>query len=183
MPICCHAEGRTTAAVLLLGQLYQRPVHICHVARKEEVAPSFICRSFVCCIWYQRRGAKIKFRCVLDMFLRLSKSSLLFVQILVIRAAKEQGWPVTCEVAPHHLFLTAADLTRIGAERGQVRPMLSEEEDRQALWENMDIIDCFATDHGESGSVMQSCFCLNSPRGILAQQYPCEGYTPQRNRI
>ena len=38
MPICCHAEGRTTAAVLLVAQLYQRPVHICHVARKEEVS-------------------------------------------------------------------------------------------------------------------------------------------------
>ena len=27
-------------------------------------------------------------------------------EILVIRAAKEKGLPVTCEVAPHHLFLT-----------------------------------------------------------------------------
>lgn len=25
------------AAVILLSQLYNRPVHICHVARKEEV--------------------------------------------------------------------------------------------------------------------------------------------------
>ena len=38
MPIVCHAEGRTTAAVLLVAQLYQRPVHIAHVARKEEVS-------------------------------------------------------------------------------------------------------------------------------------------------
>ena len=67
---------------------------------------------------------------------------------MVIRAAKEQGWPVTCEVAPHHLFLTSDDLSRIGAGRGQVRPMLVTEVDRQTLWENMDIIDCFATDHG-----------------------------------
>ena len=37
MPICAHAEGRTTAAVILLAELYQRSVHICHVARKEEV--------------------------------------------------------------------------------------------------------------------------------------------------
>ena len=40
MPLCCHAEGQTTAAVLLLAELYQRPVHICHVARKEEVGVS-----------------------------------------------------------------------------------------------------------------------------------------------
>ena len=32
-----HAEGHTTAAVLLLCELYKRPVHVCHVARKEEV--------------------------------------------------------------------------------------------------------------------------------------------------
>ena len=33
----CHAEGRTTAAILLLAELAERPVHIAHVARKEEV--------------------------------------------------------------------------------------------------------------------------------------------------
>ena len=83
---------------------------------------------------------------------------LIFIQILVIRAAKEQGWPVTCEVAPHHLFLTSEDLARIGAGRGQVRPMLVSEEDRQALWDNMDIIDCFATDHGRF--IISFCLCF-----------------------
>ena len=29
----------------------------------------------------------------------------------------------------------------------EVRPRLTNESDRDALWENMDIIDCFATDH------------------------------------
>lgn len=28
------------AAILMVAQLYQRPVHICHVARKEEVKPN-----------------------------------------------------------------------------------------------------------------------------------------------
>ena len=35
--ICVHAEERTTAAILLVAELYQRHVHVCHVARKEEV--------------------------------------------------------------------------------------------------------------------------------------------------
>ena len=35
--ICVHAEERTVAAVLLLAELYQKNVHVCHVARKEEV--------------------------------------------------------------------------------------------------------------------------------------------------
>jgi len=30
-----------------------------------------------------------------------------------------------------------------------VRPVLGTEEDQQALWDNLDIIDVFATDHGE----------------------------------
>ena len=37
LPIVCHAESRTTAAVILMAQLYNRSVHIAHVARKEEV--------------------------------------------------------------------------------------------------------------------------------------------------
>jgi carbamoyl-phosphate synthase/aspartate carbamoyltransferase/dihydroorotase len=68
-------------------------------------------------------------------------------EILLIRKAKEQGVPVTCEVTPHHLFLTQDDLPAIGAGRGEVRPRLATEADRAALWYNLAVIDCFATDH------------------------------------
>lgn len=60
-----------------------------------------------------------------------------------------KGMAVTCEVCPHHLFLCEEDLERIGHGRGQVRPVLGSREDQQALWENLDVIDCFATDHGK----------------------------------
>ncbi|TMS12653.1 CAD protein [Larimichthys crocea] len=103
MPIVAHAEKQTVAAILMVAQLYQRPVHICHVAKKEE--------------------------------------------ILIIRAAKQKGIQVTCEVAPHHLFLCEENVPQIGDGRAQVRPMLGTNEDMEALWENLDIIDCFATDH------------------------------------
>uniref|UniRef100_A0A669AWZ5 Multifunctional protein CAD n=1 Tax=Oreochromis niloticus TaxID=8128 RepID=A0A669AWZ5_ORENI len=103
MPIVAHAEKQTVAAILMVAQLYQRPVHICHVAKKEE--------------------------------------------ILIIRAAKQKGIQVTCEVAPHHLFLCEDNVAQIGDGRAQVRPMLGTREDMEALWENLDIIDCFATDH------------------------------------
>lgn len=36
-PLCVHAEGQTTAAVLLLASFHNRPIHVCHVARKEEI--------------------------------------------------------------------------------------------------------------------------------------------------
>lgn len=59
-----------------------------------------------------------------------------------------QNFPVTCEVCPHHLFLSLDDLDRIGHQRGRVCPMIGTKEDVQALWDHMDIIDVFATDHG-----------------------------------
>jgi carbamoyl-phosphate synthase/aspartate carbamoyltransferase/dihydroorotase len=65
----------------------------------------------------------------------------------LIRAAKERGLKVTCEVAPHHLFLSKADIPSLGEGRSEVRPRLAEAVDQQALWENLDVIDCFATDH------------------------------------
>ena len=73
-------------------------------------------------------------------------------EILTIKAAKEQGIKVTCEVAPHHLFLTKDDFPQISQEgkfpgRQEVRPRVTGSEDQLALWENLDVIDCFATDH------------------------------------
>lgn len=69
------------------------------------------------------------------------------VEILLIRHAKERGIKVTCEVTPHHLFLTQDDLPAIGVGRGEVRPALGTQKDQAALWENLEVIDCFATDH------------------------------------
>ncbi|TAK12505.1 MAG: hypothetical protein EPO32_08410 [Anaerolineae bacterium] len=68
-------------------------------------------------------------------------------EILLIRKAKERGLPVTCEVCPHHLFLTLEDAPRLGAGRCEVRPRLATPADQEALWEHLDVIDCFATDH------------------------------------
>jgi carbamoyl-phosphate synthase/aspartate carbamoyltransferase/dihydroorotase len=103
LPVAAHAEGANMAALILLARLAQRPIHICHVATREE--------------------------------------------ILIIRAAKEQGLPVTCEVAPHHLFLSTDDLARLSGGRGEVRPRLASPADRDALLDNLDVIDCFASDH------------------------------------
>lgn len=102
-PLCVHAEGKTMAAAILLAQIHKRPIHICHVSRREE--------------------------------------------ILLIRAAKQSGINVTCEVCPHHLFLCEDDIPAIGAGRAEVRPRLASKADQEALWANLDVVDCFATDH------------------------------------
>ena len=99
-PLVAHAEGRTLAAAILMSALTDRPLHLAHVATREE--------------------------------------------ILLIRTAKERGLKITCEVTPHHLFLTEKDLS---GGWGEVRPRLTTQQDVDALWENLDVIDCFATDH------------------------------------
>ena len=68
-------------------------------------------------------------------------------EILLIRAAKEKGIKVTCEVAPHHLFLTQEDIPILGVGHSEVRPRLASRADQDALWDNLEVIDCFATDH------------------------------------
>lgn len=70
-------------------------------------------------------------------------------ELELIRAARERGALVTCEVAPHHLFLTEDDAPSLGPGRCEVRPRLATGADRDALWAGLKsgVIDCLATDH------------------------------------
>ena len=94
-------------------------------------------------------AAAILFAAIYDRPVHIAHISLK-EEVLVIKAAKERGIKVTCEVCPHHLFLTRDDIPAIArghAGRGEVRPRLASREDVDALWTNLDVIDCFATDH------------------------------------
>jgi carbamoyl-phosphate synthase/aspartate carbamoyltransferase/dihydroorotase len=68
-------------------------------------------------------------------------------EILLIRKAKQAGLKVTCEATPHHLFLCQDDIPALGIGRSEVRPRLATSRDRNSLWCNLDVIDCFASDH------------------------------------
>jgi carbamoyl-phosphate synthase/aspartate carbamoyltransferase/dihydroorotase len=67
-------------------------------------------------------------------------------EIVLIREARERGLPVTCEVAPHHLYLTQDDVPRLGGF-GIMKPPLGAASDVDALWRNLDVVDIIATDH------------------------------------
>ncbi|MDO8503654.1 MAG: amidohydrolase family protein [bacterium] len=67
-------------------------------------------------------------------------------EIRLIKKAKEEGFPVTCEVTPHHLLLTQEDAKRLGPY-GRMKPFLAGRTDVETLWENIDFIDMVATDH------------------------------------
>lgn len=101
--IAMHAEKQSVAVGIGLAATYDRPVHFCHISRREEIE--------------------------------------------LIAAAKARGIPVTCEVTPHHLFLTKADGEHLGP-LGDMRPVLGTDDDVAALWEHLDAtVDCIATDH------------------------------------
>ncbi|MBI5945012.1 MAG: amidohydrolase family protein [Chloroflexi bacterium] len=94
-------------------------------------------------------AAAILFAAIYDRPVHIAHISLK-EEVLLIKAAKERGIKVTCEVCPHHLFLTKDDIPSIAhghPGRGEVRPRLATKEDVDALWTNLDVIDCFATDH------------------------------------
>lgn len=101
-PLVVHAERASLGAVLLMAGWLERPIHVCHLSRRDE--------------------------------------------LLLVMRARERGVAVTCEVAPHHLFLDTSDADRLGAVAG-VKPPLSPPHDRVFLWAHLDQIDCFATDH------------------------------------
>src|SRR5258705_12282842 len=100
-------------------------------------------------------AAAILFAAIYDRPVHIAHISLK-EEVLLIQAAKEKGIKVTCEVCPHHMFLTSPSPLRPSPTHGredgdegrlEVRPRLATQQDVDALWENLDIIDCFATDH------------------------------------
>jgi len=98
-------------------------------------------------------AAAILFAAIYDRPVHIAHISLK-EEILLIKAAKEKGIKVTCEVCPHHLFLMTDSPLPVGEGLGvrvkgrkEVRPRLATQQDVDALWANMNVIDCFATDH------------------------------------
>lgn len=60
--------------------------------------------------------------------------------------AKRAGLPVTCGICAHHLFLTNEDKKILGPY-GDMLPSLKTHEDQEYLWEHLDDIDIFESDH------------------------------------
>lgn len=68
--------------------------------------------------------------------------------IALVAAAKKEGLPITCEVTPHHLFLTTDDYAPLQA-KVKMNPPIRGAEHRDALWAGIadGTVDCIATDH------------------------------------
>ena len=139
-PLCLHAEGDTTANAILMakGELYEKFVK--YQSQSEVNYSNLPNRRWGPnnSNYYPSKGRPLH-------ICHVARKS----ELKVIKSAKELGLPVTCEVCPHHLFLTEKFLenNQLGPNKGQVRPCLVTEEDQQYLWDNLDSIDTFGSDH------------------------------------
>lgn len=87
--------------------------------------------------------------------------------VALVRAAKAEGLPVTCETAPHYLVLCEDDLRDEG--RFKMNPPLRTAADREALVEGLldGTVDCIATDHAPHTADEKSRGLRNAPFGVV----------------
>ncbi len=86
----------------------------------------------------------------------------------LVKKAKESGVKVTCEVAPHHLFLTEDNYHSLGT-LAKMNPPVRSKADQEALWSGISdrIIDCISTDHApHTLNEKREGFPLQAPSGV-----------------
>ncbi|WP_058366348.1 dihydroorotase [Haloparvum sedimenti] len=84
-----------------------------------------------------------------------------------VAEAAADGAPVTCEVTPHHLFLSRADAGRLGTY-GRMNPPLRSTERRQAVFERLrdGTVDVVATDHAPHTVAEKEQGLAAAPSGV-----------------
>ncbi|MCZ7405191.1 MAG: dihydroorotase [Candidatus Methanoperedens sp.] len=84
-----------------------------------------------------------------------------------IRKAKAENRNITCEVAPHHLFLTAKDYRRLGT-LGKMNPPLRDYQSQQSLWKGLNdgAIDIIASDHAPHLEAEKMTDIWTAPAGV-----------------
>ncbi|MFQ5758822.1 MAG: dihydroorotase family protein, partial [Candidatus Bathyarchaeia archaeon] len=136
VPIAVHAEDRETIekAKRELQKAGRRDVEANLEARSPEAERKAIQRTIHL---VERTHAHVHF-CHLSSATGLN----------TFLNAKKNGLPITCEVTPHHLFLSSEHLKRLKT-LALVDPPLRTEEDIRALWDALrqGLIDVISTDH------------------------------------
>jgi len=86
----------------------------------------------------------------------------------LVRAAKEKGLPITCEVTPHHLVLTEEACLTFDTNT-KMKPPLRSEKDRLACVQALKdgLIDCVATDHAPHADFEKEREFDHAPFGII----------------
>ncbi|MBT6143851.1 MAG: dihydroorotase, partial [Gemmatimonadetes bacterium] len=86
----------------------------------------------------------------------------------LVRAAKKQGLPVTCEVLPHHFIMTDMEVERQGTA-AKMSPPLRAAEDVAAMLAGLSdgTIDTLATDHAPHTMEEKQLPFVEAPMGIV----------------
>ncbi|HCL29167.1 MAG TPA: dihydroorotase [Candidatus Latescibacteria bacterium] len=86
----------------------------------------------------------------------------------LVRAAKADGLPVTCEVLPHHFYLTDEEVERQGA-MAKMAPPLRSDGDVEAMKAGLadGTIDTIATDHAPHTAQEKALSLEQAPFGIV----------------
>ena len=87
--------------------------------------------------------------------------------VALIRTAKAEGLPVSCETGPHYLLLTDEDLQDDG--RFRMNPPIRSAADRDALLTGLldGTVDCIATDHAPHSAQEKAGGLRGSLNGIV----------------
>ena len=87
----------------------------------------------------------------------------------LVRAAKEEGLPVTCEVTPHHLFLNEWSIGDDYNTFLKVNPPLRTPEDCNALIDGVvdGTVDAIVTDHAPHTAWEKNCEFEIAPFGMI----------------
>ena len=85
----------------------------------------------------------------------------------IIRKAKIENNKITCEVTPHHLFLSTRDYRRLGT-LGKMNPPLRDFPSQQSLWAGLNdgTIDIVASDHAPHLESEKMTDIWSAPAGV-----------------
>ena len=89
--------------------------------------------------------------------------------VKMVKAAKEEGLPVSAEVCPHHFVLTSDDITDVANTDFKMNPPLRTREDVEALKQGLKdgIMEVISTDHAPHTAEEKNTIMQKAPFGIV----------------
>lgn len=152
VPVVVHAENESL--LLYFHSLFEN-THLHHKMRDPLCAVVSVAESTLSAEYFQKRLhlAHVSTKAEID-YLRKNKTS-----------------GITCEVSPHHLYLSEAFFLKEG-NLGKMNPPLREQPNQDALWDAISegLVDMIATDHAPHSLSDKSCAYPEAPCGVPGVQ-------------
>lgn len=92
--------------------------------------------------------------------------------VKMVKAAKEEGLPVSAEVCPHHFVLTSDDITDAADTNFKMNPPLRTRADVDALKEGLKAgtMEAISTDHAPHNAEEKNTIMQKAPFGIVGSE-------------